>query len=70
MKSSSVRLRKIDIHKWRSPVARQYRISRLPHLRLYEGKQLVTANQAEVMAKLRQLAMPAAEGASESSSGE
>ena len=48
----NVRLRKIDIDDWSSPVARQYEIRSIPELRLYEGYKLVTKDTQKVMRSL------------------
>ena len=48
----NVRLRKIDIDEWSSPVAQQYDIRSIPHLRLYEGRKLVTKDTQEIMRHL------------------
>ncbi len=45
-------LRKIDIVRWDSPVALQYRIDTLPTLYLYDGRELVSKDTDEVMRRL------------------
>jgi hypothetical protein len=45
----NVRLRKIDIVSWESPVARQFNIRRLPTLMLYDGRQLLSADTREIL---------------------
>lgn len=47
-----LRLRKIDIKKWGSPVARQHGIRRLPSLVLYEGDRLVSSDSQKVYTKI------------------
>jgi hypothetical protein len=46
---ASVRLRRIDIKSWDSPVAVQFGIRRLPTLLLYDGRQLLSADKAEIL---------------------
>lgn len=44
----SLAVRKVDVIDWESPVARQYRISSLPHFRLYgTAGELIAAGDAE-----------------------
>lgn len=44
-----VRLLKVDIGDWDSPVARQFRLSSIPALRLYDGQYLVSQDVDEVL---------------------
>ena len=46
-------LRRVDIGDWRSPVARQHRIGRLPYLKLYENGRLVADGTEAVLGKIR-----------------
>jgi len=52
-KNGEVRLRRINIGKWGSPVASQYGINSLPTLHLYEGKKLVSKDRRRAMASLQ-----------------
>ena len=49
-----VRLRKIDIASWDSPVARQHGIQRIPKVALYDGTKLVSESPREVFELLGQ----------------
>jgi hypothetical protein len=51
-KDPDLRLLKIDIGKWGSPVAEQYRIKRLPTVWLYENSKIATRDVREAMRKL------------------
>ncbi len=42
-------IRKIDIDKWSSAVARQHNIRRLPTLWLYDGDELVSKDTREIL---------------------
>jgi len=53
-RTKTVRLRKINIGKWGSPVASQFGINSLPTLWLYEGKKLVSKDRRRSMASLEQ----------------
>ena len=44
-----LRVRSIDIDQWRSPVALQYGISKLPAAFLYEGEELVSEDYREIL---------------------
>jgi hypothetical protein len=48
-----VRLLRIDVTSWDSPVARQYEIQSLPQVWLYDGKQRLTADQGRALALVR-----------------
>ena len=48
----TVRLRKIDVATWGSPVSKQFGIRRLPTLRLYDGTRLVSGNTTNVIRTL------------------
>ncbi len=52
--SESLVLRKVDIKDWRSPVARQYSISSIPHLKLYgpEGHLIAEGGAGQVLHNL------------------
>jgi thioredoxin 1 len=50
----TVRLRKIDIRDWDSPVARQYRIESIPQLWLHDGHERVSTDIGRIMAALEQ----------------
>lgn len=52
--NSKVRLRKIDVKSWSSPVAQQHGVNSLPHLVLYEGPRLVALGTQETGAYLEQ----------------
>ena len=54
-KNDALRLRKIDIGTWSSPVARQHGSRGLPSLVLYEGDRLVASDTRAVLAKLGSL---------------
>ena len=45
-------IRKIDIDKWSSDVARQHDIRRLPTLWLYDGDDLVSKDTREILGML------------------
>ena len=47
-KRGNLRLLKIDIDQWGSPVAEQYRIRRLPTIWLYDGEELLSDNPTEI----------------------
>ena len=49
----NAKLLRIDIDKWRSPVANQYDISKLPTLLYYKGDELITDNTRQVLSRLR-----------------
>lgn len=49
---ATVRLRKIDIDEWSSPVARAHDIRRLPTLALYDGKRLVSKDPSRILTLL------------------
>jgi thioredoxin-like negative regulator of GroEL len=51
-KTQDLRLLKVDIAKWGSPVARQFGIDSIPHLLLYEDGALVAEGTRAVLAKL------------------
>ncbi|MEM9382605.1 MAG: hypothetical protein AAGB93_21815 [Planctomycetota bacterium] len=53
--NDSLRLRKIDVGSWSSPVARQHGIESLPSLVLYEGDRLVTSDLRAAFAKAKSL---------------
>lgn len=44
-----MKLRKVDIGDWSSPVARQHDVRRLPRLLLYDGERLVSSSTEEVL---------------------
>ena len=48
----TVRLRKIDVATWGSPVSKQFGIRRLPTLRLYDGTKLVSEDTTNVIQTL------------------
>ncbi|MBL8898833.1 MAG: hypothetical protein JNM84_14435 [Planctomycetes bacterium] len=48
-----VRLRKIDVKSWDSPVARQHEIESLPQVWLYDGKERLTADRGRALALVR-----------------
>lgn len=50
-----VKLRIVDIGDWKSPVARQHRIDRLPTLWLYEDGRLFSKDNREIGARLQAL---------------
>ncbi len=52
-KHQDLKLRKIDIVRWGSPVATQFEIDRLPDLLLYENGELAAYGTHEVLARLR-----------------
>jgi hypothetical protein len=47
-KNGTVRLRKIDVVRWGSPVCKQFNIHRLPTLHLYDGSRLVSNDMAHI----------------------
>ncbi len=51
----SVRLLRIDIDKWGSPVANQYGINRLPTVWLYNGTNKVASGTQAAIAQASQL---------------
>jgi hypothetical protein len=51
-KRGTVRLRKIDVATWGSPVSKQFGIRRLPTLRLYDGTKLVSEDTTNVIQTL------------------
>lgn len=53
MKQKGVKLRRIDIKRWGSPVAEQHSIASIPQLWLYDGSRLVTRDAMEVMSRLQ-----------------
>jgi thioredoxin-like negative regulator of GroEL len=50
-----VKLRRVDVGDWQSPVALQYGIRQLPTLWLYEDGELVSKDGREVAARLSRL---------------
>lgn len=50
--SSELKLRVVDIADWKSPVARQYGIDRLPTLWLYENGKLYSKDRKKIAARL------------------
>ena len=50
-----VNLRKIDIKTWRSPVASQFGIRRLPTVWLYHGNKKVSSDTRDVFSRVSQL---------------
>jgi hypothetical protein len=50
-----VKLRIVDVVRWDSPVARQYRIERLPTLWLYEDGALVSKDSRAIAERLSAL---------------
>ena len=50
-----IKLRRIDIAEWGSPVARQCGIRSLPTIWLYEDSRLVTKDRDQVMTRLAAL---------------
>lgn len=48
-------LRRIDIRKWGSPVAKQLDVRRLPTVWLYQGENLVETERRKVLKRLTQL---------------
>ncbi len=48
-----VRLLRIDVKSWDSPVARQHEIQSLPQVWLYDGKERLTADQGRALALVR-----------------
>ena len=50
-----VKLRRVDIGDWHSPVAQQYGIRQLPTLWLYEDGELVSKDSRAVAARLQKL---------------
>lgn len=47
-KNGTVRLRKIDVVRWGSPVCKQFNIHRLPALHLYDGTRLVSKEMGQI----------------------
>ena len=47
-----LKLRRIDIDQWGSPVAKQYGIRSLPALYLYEGTRLVSQDTSDVLKRI------------------
>ena len=52
-KNGRVRLVRINIKRWDSPVARQFGISRIPALWLYEGTERKATSTNAVLAALK-----------------
>ncbi len=52
---SDVRVRFVDIQSWRSPVAQQHQIRRLPTWWLYEDGVRVATDRKEIAARLNAL---------------
>ena len=50
-----VNLRRIDIDTWRSPVASQFSIRRLPTVWLYHGNKKVSSDTRDVFNRVSQL---------------
>lgn len=50
----NVRLRRVNIRDWSSPVARQYGIERIPQLWLHDGTQRVSTDTSDVLRRLEQ----------------
>lgn len=50
-----VRMRKIDVVDWDSPVAAQFDISRLPTLHLYAGRERLSTSTPAILARLNDL---------------
>ena len=48
-----LRLYKIDIGKWGSPVAQQFGINRLPTVWLYEGKERVESDTRQALQRIQ-----------------
>ena len=48
----NVRLRKINIKDWSSPVARQYQIQSIPQLWLHDGTQRVSTDTMDVLRRI------------------
>lgn len=53
-KKGTVRLVRINIKRWDSPVARQFGINRIPALWLYDGTERKTTSTSAVLAALKQ----------------
>lgn len=51
----NIKLRRIDVGSWSSPVARQHGIRRLPTVWLYENGALVTQDSKAALARLQAL---------------
>lgn len=51
--AGTIRLRKIDINQWGSPVAEQHDIHRLPRLLLYDGTRLISDDTKRVLQMLK-----------------
>ena len=49
----STRLLKIDIDNWDSPVSEQFDLKSLPHVLVYEGKELVAPNTKQALELLK-----------------
>ena len=45
---ANTRLLKIDVDHWESPVAQQFGISRLPHVLVYDGTELVATGREQM----------------------
>jgi len=52
---TDLRLRRIDVKKWSSPVALQHVIKSLPALVLYKGDKLIAGDYRQVLGKLNSL---------------
>lgn len=50
----NVRLRRVNIRDWSSPVARQYGIESIPQLWLHDGTKRVATDTAEVLRRIEQ----------------
>ena len=50
----TIRLRRIDIQSWGSPVARQFDVGGIPALRLYDGRELLEDDRDEILEILNQ----------------
>ena len=53
-KNDAYALRKIDINRWESPVAKQYGIQALPHLILYEDGKRIAEGRRNVIEALNE----------------
>jgi hypothetical protein len=53
-KNKTIRLRQIDVRSWDSDVSRQFGISRLPTLMLYDGPDLISDDTKEILEILSQ----------------
>lgn len=51
-KQEGVRLLRVDIVKWGSPVAKQYKIGMLPQVWLYDGEDVVTHDTGQALKEL------------------